>query len=99
MAARFIHQQTPPSMAGRVSLQPDSIAIPMYCNSHCVSSLSEELNTGKARLHLVLCDSPDESIQEVRTKVKLGRTWNAAESVEASEASLRIKDIIGATPW
>ena len=62
-----------------------------------LSSLEEEFKVGKARLHLMLRDSPDEVIRQVNPEVRTGTKWFAARAVEEAESNLKIKDIIGAT--
>ena len=62
-----------------------------------LSSLEEEFKVGKARLHLMLRDSPDEIVRHVNPEVKSGTKWSAHNAVEQAEGSLKIKDIIGAT--
>ena len=62
-----------------------------------LSSLVEEFKMGKARLHMMLRDSPDEVIRHVSPEVRTGTKWSAAKAVQEAEASLQIKDIIGAT--
>ena len=62
-----------------------------------LSSLEEEFKVGKARLHLMLRDSPDEVVRHVNPEVRSGTKWSAHRAVEEAEGSLKIKDIIGAT--
>ena len=42
------------------------------------SSITEEFKVGKARLHLMLRDSPDDVIRQVQPKVRTGTKWSAA---------------------
>ena len=58
-------------------------------------SITEEFKVGKARLHLMLRDSPDDVIRQVQPEVRTGSKWSAAKAVQ--EASLQIKEVIGAT--
>ena len=61
------------------------------------SSITEEFKVGKARLHLMLRDSPDDVICQVQPEVRTGTKWSAAKAVQEAEASLQIKEVIGAT--
>ena len=61
------------------------------------SSLVEEFKVGKARLHMMLRDSPDDIIREVQPEVRTGVKWSAAKAVQEAESSLKIKEVIGAT--
>ena len=61
------------------------------------SSLVEEFKAGKARLHMMLRDSPDEIIQQVNPEVRTGTKWSAADAVNEAEGSLKIKEVVGAT--
>ena len=60
------------------------------------SSITEEFKVGKARLHLMLRDSPDDVIRQVQPEVRTGTKWSAAKAVQEAEASLQIKEVIGA---
>ena len=62
-----------------------------------LSSLAEEFKVGKARLHMMLRDSPDEVIRQVQPEIRTGTKWVASAAVQEAESSLQIKDIIGAT--
>ena len=62
-----------------------------------LSSITEEFKVGKARLHLMLRDSPDDVIRQVQPEVRTGTNWSAAKAVQEAEASLQIKEVIGAT--
>ena len=61
------------------------------------SSITEEFKVGKARLHLMLRDSPDDVIRQVQPEVRTGTKWSAAKALQEAEASLQIKEVIGAT--
>ena len=61
------------------------------------SSITEEFKVGKARLHLMIWDSPDDVIRQVQPEVRTGTKWSAAKAVQEAEASLQIKEVIGAT--
>ena len=61
------------------------------------SSITEEFKIGKARLHMMLKYSPDDVIHQVQPEVRTGTKWSAAKAVEEAEASLQIKEVIGAT--
>ena len=61
------------------------------------SSITEEFKVGKAWLHLMLRDSPDDVIRQVQPEVRTGSKWSAAKVVQEAEASLQIKEVIGAT--
>ena len=61
------------------------------------SSITEEFKVGKARLHLMLRDSPDDVIRQVQPEVRTGTKWSAAKAVQEAGASLQIKEVIGAT--
>ena len=61
------------------------------------SSITEEFKVGKARLHLMLRDSPDDVICQVQPEVRTGTKWSAAKAVQEAEASLQIKEVNGVT--
>ena len=61
------------------------------------SSITEEFKVGKARLHLMLWDSSDDVIRQVQPEVRTGTKWSAAKALQEAEASLQIKEVIGAT--
>ena len=61
------------------------------------SSIAEEFKVGKARLHMMLQDSPYDVIRQVQPEVRTGTKWSAAKAVLEAEASLQIKEVIGAT--
>ena len=52
------------------------------------SSITEEFKVGKARLHLMLRDSPDDVIRQVQPEVRTGTKWSAVKAVQEAEASL-----------
>ena len=62
-----------------------------------LSSVVEEFKVGKARLHMMLRDSPDDVIRHVQPEVRTGIKWSAAKATQVAEASLQIKEVIGAT--
>ena len=45
----------------------------------------------------MLRDSPDDVIRQVQPEVRTGTKWSAAKAVQEAEASLQIKEVIGAT--
>ena len=62
-----------------------------------LSSITKEFKVGKARLHIMLRDSPDDVIRQVQPEVRTGTKWSAAKAVQETDASLHIKEVIGAT--
>ena len=61
------------------------------------SSIIEESKIGKARLRIMLQDSPDDVIRQAQPEVRTGTKWSAAKAVQETDASLQIKEVIGAT--
>ena len=62
-----------------------------------VSSITEEFKVGQARLHMMLQVSPDDVIRQVQPEVRTGTKRSAAKAEQEAEASLQIKEVIGAT--
>ena len=92
------HQQVPLQVVG---CAPCFSTVGLYTATGMLqlpfSSITEEFKVGKARLHLMLRDSPDEVIRQVQPEVRTGTKWSAAKVVQEAEASLQIKEVIGAT--
>ena len=91
------HQQVPLQVVGCAPLLLNSW--PLYRNRNApapFSSITKEFKVGKARLHLMLRDSSDDVICQVQPEVRTGTKWSAAKSVQEAEASLQIKEVIGA---
>ena len=61
------------------------------------SSIVEEFKVSKARLHLMMRDSPDQIIQQTNPEIRTGTKWSASTAVQEAECSLKIKDIMGIT--
>ena len=76
-----VHQQVPPQVVG---CAPCFSTVGLYTATGMLqlpfSSITEEFKVGKARLHLMLWDSPDDVIRQVQPEVKTGTKWSAARS-------------------
>ena len=84
-----------------LGVPPCFSTIGLYTNSGLLqlplTSLVEEFKVGKARLHMMMRDSPDEIVRSVHPEIKSGSKWSAAETTQEAESSLRTKDIMGVT--
>ena len=92
------HQQVLPQVVG---CAPCFSTVGLYTATGMLqlpfSSITEEFKVGKARLHLMLRDSPDDVICQVQPEVRTRTKWSAAKAVQETKASLQIKEVIGAT--
>ena len=95
------HQQVPPQVVGSAPPLPCFSTVGLYTATGMLqlpfSSITEEFKVGKARLHLMLWDSPNDIIRRVQPEVRTGTKWSAAKAVQEAEASLQIEEVIGAT--
>ena len=62
-----------------------------------ISSLVEELKTGKILLHMMMKDLANEVIRKAYPEIKSGTKWLAVKAAQEAEWSRRIKYIIGVT--
>lgn len=60
-------------------------------------SVLEEYKVGKARLAVMLQESPDESVRMVEPSLKTGRKWKVNIAVKEARESLQLKEVIGIT--
>ena len=88
----------PPASQQLASIpQQECSSSPSCPNSDSNANYTEEFKIGKARLHMMLRDSPDVVICQLQPEVRTGTKWSAAKVVQEAEANLQIKEVIGAT--
>ena len=72
----------------------------LYASSFTLSlpmkSLVEEYKTSKARLDMMLNESPDQVIRECAPTLDTGKKWSVTETVRDAKSRLEISEIVGA---
>ena len=72
----------------------------LYATSFTLSmpmkSLVEEYKTSKARLDMMLSESPDQVIRDCAPTLDTGRKWSVTETVGDAKSRLEINEIVGA---
>ena len=82
-----------------LGVPPASQQLASIPQQECSSSPSRpsQKSSRLEKLHLMLRNSPDDVIRQVQPEVRTGTKWSAAKAVQEADASLQIKEVIGAT--
>ena len=84
-----------------LGVPPGLSDVALYCRQAKLrlplKSITEEYKVGKTRLQLMLQDSSDDVVRMIQPTLKSGRKWKPCDAIEASEESLKLKEVIGLT--
>lgn len=84
-----------------VGVPPCLTDVALYCKRTKLvlpfKSVVEEFKVGKARLAMMLRDSPDPKVRENQPALKTGRKWKVHDAIEKAESALKLKEVMGCT--